>query len=140
MAKSPSFSAQISSTGVTALSVEFVATPQGAVEVQSAIPAAINGAMKGISGFAGCMVMIAEQEARLVTVITFWKGEDRAKKCDQNAKWVYKLLSPYLDRCLRIQTFVAHLPVQPAACPSQESSDDNSISEEFATENKTRVV
>ena len=98
---------------VTALSVEFVAKPQEAHRVQAAIPAAIAGALKDVTGFAGCLVMISDQEARLVTVVTLWAGNDRAKCCNQNVRWVHALLKPYLDRCLRVQTMVAHLPVLP---------------------------
>src|SRR5437016_14470096 len=54
---------------VTALSVDVVANPQDAHRVQTAIPAAIAGAPKDVTGFAGCLVMIAGQEARMVTVI-----------------------------------------------------------------------
>jgi hypothetical protein len=98
---------------VTALSVEFVAKPQETHRVQSAIPAALAGALKDVTGFAGCLVMISDQEARLVTVITLWAGEDRLKHCRENTRWVHKLLAPSLDRCLRVQTLVAHLPALP---------------------------
>jgi hypothetical protein len=98
---------------VTALSVEFVAKPQETHRMEAAIPAAIAGALKNVNGFAGCLVMISDQEARLVTVVTLWAGSDRAKCCSQNARWVQALLKPYLDRCLRVQTMVAHLPVLP---------------------------
>jgi hypothetical protein len=98
---------------VNALSVEFVAKPQETHRVQSAIPAALAGALQDVSGFAGCLVMISDQEARLVTVITLWVGEDRLKQCRENTRWVHKLLAPYLDRCLRVQTLVAHLPALP---------------------------
>jgi hypothetical protein len=81
--------------------------------VQSAIPSALASALKDVDGFAGCLVMISDQEARLVTVVTLWAGNDRAKCCSQNARWVHALLKPYLDRCLRVQTMVAHLPVLP---------------------------
>jgi hypothetical protein len=96
---------------VTALSVEFVAKPQEAHRVESAIPAAIAGALEDVSGFAGCLVMVSEYEARLVTVVTLWAGNDRVKRCGENVRWVRALLAPYLDRCLRVQTMVAHLPV-----------------------------
>ena len=98
---------------VTALSVEFVAKPQETYRVQSAIPTALAGALKGVTGFAGCLVMISDQEARLVTVITLWIGDDRLKQCRENTRWVHRLLAPYLDRCLRVQTLVAHLPALP---------------------------
>jgi hypothetical protein len=98
---------------VTALSVEFVAKPEAAHCVEAAIPAAVAGALKDVTGFAGCLVMISDQEARLVTVVTLWAGSDRAKLCSQNVRWVHALLKPYLDRCLRVQTLVAHLPALP---------------------------
>ena len=98
---------------MTALSVEFVAKPQEAHRVEAAIPSAIAGALKEVDGFAGCLVMVSDQEARLVTVVTLWAGNDRAKCCSQNVRWVHALLAPYLDRRLRVQTMVAHLPVLP---------------------------
>src|SRR5467141_1475808 len=98
---------------MTALSVEFVAKSQEAHRVEATIPAAIAGALKEVDGFAGCLVMISHHEARLVTVVTLWAGNDRAKCCSQNARWVHALLAPYLDRRLRVQTMVAHLPVLP---------------------------
>jgi hypothetical protein len=98
------------SPGVTALSVEFVAKPQETHRVQSAIPPALAGALQDVSGFAGCLVMISEQEARLVTVITLWVGNDRLKQCRENASGVHKLLAPYVDRRLRVQILAAHLP------------------------------
>jgi len=98
---------------LTALSIEFVAKPQEAHRVEVAIPTAIAGALKDVTGFAGCLVMISDQEARLVTVVTLWVGHDRAKCCNQNVRWVNALLAPYLDHRLRMQTMVAHLPVLP---------------------------
>jgi hypothetical protein len=98
---------------MTALTVEFVAKPQEAHRVEATIPAAIAGALKDVDGFAGCLVLVSHHEARLVTVVTFWAGNDRAKCCSQNVRWVHALLAPYLDRRLRVQTMAAHLPVLP---------------------------
>ncbi len=95
---------------VTALSLEFVATPQAVRAVSSAIPLAIHEALRDVTGFAGCLTMISDQESRLITVVTFWTGEDRARQCSRTARWVRKLVSPYLDHCLRVQTFDAFLP------------------------------
>ena len=116
----PKFIPPVSTAGLpgfTALSVEFVAKPQDTHRVQSAIPAALAGALKEVSGFAGCLVMISDQEARLVTVVTLWSGDNRLKQCRENARWVQKLLAPYLDRCLRVQTLIAHLPALPMNRP-----------------------
>lgn len=99
------------------MSVEFVAEPQEAHRVEASIPAAIDGALNGVTGFAGCLVLISDQEARLVTVVTLWVGEDRMKHCRQNARWVDALLAPYLDRHLRVQTMIAHLQALPTVRP-----------------------
>ena len=103
--------------GVIALNVEFVAKPDEARRAESAIPAAVVGALKEVTGFAGCLVLVSEHEARLVTVVTLWKGANRARVCAQNVRWVKALLKPYLDRCLRVQTMNAYLPTMadPAA-------------------------
>ena len=126
---------------VTALSVEFVAKPQEAHRVQSAIPAALAGALKDVDGFAGCLVMISDQEARLVTVVTLWAGTDRAQCCSQNTRWVHALLKPYLDHCLRVQTMVAHLPVLPLqhflppVLPESNAAEEGSMMQHrFSTE------
>jgi len=118
----------------TALSIEFVAKPQEAHRVQDAIPAAIAGALKDVTGFAGCLVMISDQEARLVTVVTLWAGDDRVKRCSQNVRWVQALLAPYLDRCLRVQTMVAHVPLLPAIRPETIAADDCSVMRDLLPE------
>ena len=125
---------------VTALSVEFVAKPQEARRVEAAIPAAIAGALKDVAGFAGCLVMISDQEARLVTVVTLWAGDDRAKRCSQNVRWVHALLAPYLDRCLRVQTMVAHLPMLPLISPETNDAGECSMMQELVSEDETVCV
>jgi hypothetical protein len=95
---------------ITALTIEFVAKPNEAHRVQTALPAALHGAFGEVAGFAGGFVLIANYEARLVTVVTLWSGEDRLQHCSDNLKWIRALLNPYLDRCLRIQTLAAFVP------------------------------
>lgn len=97
------------SSHITALSIEFVAKPNEAQKIHAALPAAIDGALGEVTGFAGSFVMIANHEARLVTVVTLWSGEDRMQRCNENVRWVRALLAPYLDRCLRIQTLAAYV-------------------------------
>jgi hypothetical protein len=93
---------------LTALSIEFVAKPAEARRAQMAIPEAVNSTLKGVAGYAGCLVMASDQEARLITLITFWIGEDRSKNCSRNQRWLVKLIVPYLEACLRLRTFTAH--------------------------------
>lgn len=93
-----------------ALTIEFVAKPDKARSAPALLPAAITGALQDVTAFAGCLVMVSDQEARLITVLTFWTGGDSQRSCSENLRWVHALLSNYVDRCLRVQTMVAHLP------------------------------
>jgi hypothetical protein len=107
---------------ITALSIEFVAQPNEAHKIHAALPAAIDGALGEVAGFAGSFVMIANHEARLVTVVTLWSGEDRMQRCNENVRWVRALLAPYLDRCLRVQTLAAYVPAASEVPREFESS------------------
>lgn len=131
------FAARRLASSIAALSIEFVAKPNEAHKIQTALPAAIQGALGEVAGFAGSFVLIANHEARLVTVVTLWRGEDRAKRCGENVRWVRALLAPYLDRCLRVQTLAAYIPEAPQssgqfehAC--SEEAMDSRVSEEEA--------
>lgn len=119
---------QCSSSGIAALSIEFVAKPNESHKVQTALPAAIQGALGEVAGFAGSFVLIANHEARLVTVVTLWRDEDRAKRCGENVRWVRALLAPYLDRCLRVQTFAAYVPeAAPRPGPFEETCSEEAV-------------
>ncbi len=117
---------RVSPRGITALSIEFVAKPQAASSAQSDISSAIASTFQGVTGFAGCLVMASDQEARLVTVLTLWAGDDRFERCGNHTRWVHKLLSPYIDRCLRVRTLVTNLQVPPK--PDREMATMNGCS------------
>ncbi len=93
---------------ISAHSVQFVAIPNQTRKLQSALPATIREALSLAPAFAGCMVMVSDQEARLVTVVTLWSGKERIRHCNENAEQVKKLLAPYVDHWLRSETNVAH--------------------------------
>jgi hypothetical protein len=99
-----------SACSVTAYSVEFVAKPGESLKAQTALAPAITGTLQGVTGFAGCILMTSDQEARLMTVVTFWRGSERLKHCNANTRWVNALIAPYMDRKLRVQTMLAQLP------------------------------
>ena len=125
---------------MTALSIEFVAKPQQAHRVEAAIPAAVAGALKDVNGFAGCLVMISNHEARLVTVVTLWAGHHRMKCCNQNVRWVNALLAPYLDRRLRTQTMVAHLPAWPIDHPETVAANESTSMQNLESAYETVCV
>jgi len=125
------------SSRITALNIEFVAKPNEAHKIHAALPAAINGALGEVAGFAGCFVMIANHEARLVTVVTLWSGEDRMQRCSENERWVRALLAPYLDRCLRVQTLAAFVP---AATQSSQQFERPCSEGVFKTEQREELA
>jgi hypothetical protein len=114
---------------VSAHTVQFVASPYKTQKLQSVLPASIREALRLNSGFAGCMVMISDQEARLVTVVTLWTGKDRARHCNENAARVKKLLSPYVDHWLRAENHLAHFSMlSPLERKFQECCSSDGIS------------
>lgn len=94
---------------LAALSIEFVAKPGEVHRLRSTIPATVRGGLGQVPGFAGCLVMISDREARLVSVITFWTGEGRLAYRSKRARWLCRLLKPYVDLCLRVRTLDAYL-------------------------------
>ena len=82
-------------------------------------------------------MMISDQEARLVTVVTLWAGDDRAKCFNQNVPWAHALPAPFLDRCLRVQTMVAHSPVLPLIPPQSDDADVCSMMQNLVSEDET---
>jgi len=98
--------------------MEFVAKPSESLRAQTAVPAAIASTLEGVAGFAGCLVMSSDEESRLMRVITFWAGPERTRRCHENTRWLHKLLEPYVDGCLRVQTCVAHLQSAGELSPS----------------------
>lgn len=118
---------QTASHGLIALSMEFVAKPQEAYRFQKIIPSLLTEAFKGVTGFAGCLVMVSDQEARLVTVVTLWAGESAHERSAKNARWVHTLLAPFIDRQLRAQFLIAFVPVLHADGAEAYSTGEYSI-------------
>jgi hypothetical protein len=112
---------------MVALSMEFVAKPQEAHRFQSLIPWSRSTALKRVRGFAGCLVMVSDQEARLVSIITLWAGEDARKRCAENARWAQTLLTLFLGRQLPIQYITALMPALPAIRAETYSAEEGFI-------------
>lgn len=85
--------------------VEFVTLPGQAERLQAEIPLALRRANGRSDGFAGCIVMFSEQEARLVTLITLWRDGNHTNECNGNSTRLKTLLAPYVDRWLRARSF-----------------------------------
>jgi hypothetical protein len=113
---------------LVAFSFEFVAKPEQAAGATLVLPAAIQSGLEDVAGFAGSLVMVSDQEARLITVIIFWEGSEAQRSGAQVSRRVRALLAPYLDRCLRVQNLLAHLPMPQNPQPS--SIDTGFIADE----------
>jgi len=109
---------------ITAISFEFVAKPEQAASATLFLPAAVQSGLKDIPGFAGSLVMVSDQEARLITVFVFWHGTEARRSCERSVRRVRALLAPYMDRSLRMQNLFAHLP-KPQELQAEPSSIDN---------------
>lgn len=107
-----------SSRELTALSFEFVAKPEVASSAAALLLSAIQPALEQVPGFAGALVMTSDQEARLITVVAFWRDCETQRDYAKGVRRVHALIGPYLDRCLRVRTMVAHLPA-PQALPAE---------------------
>ena len=105
---------------IVAHSLEFVALPGRAEGIQAEIPIAMGHAFSGIEGFVGCMVLVSEQETRLVTVITLWSGSNRLALCNESGARLRKWLSPYVDRWLRTRTYASFV-----TAPGRFAADSN---------------
>lgn len=92
-----------------ALSIEFVAKPEEAHRLGSAILTAVQNGLGKVPGFAGCLVMISDREARLLSVVTFWTEAERMTCSRHRERWVHDLLAPYVDHCVRVRTLDAYL-------------------------------
>lgn len=108
----------------TAFSFEFVAKPEQAASATLFLPAAVQSGLEDLPGFAGSLVMVSDQEARLITVIVFWGGTDARRCWERSVRRVRALLAPYMDRCLRVQNLFAHLP-KPQDLQAEPSSIDS---------------
>ena len=130
-----------SASRFTAFSFEFVAKPGKAANAVVELPAAIQSGLQDLAGFSGTLVMVSDLEARLITVIIFWHGSEARRSCARSVCWVRSLLAPYLDRCLRAQNLLAHLPT-PQAFSNRSSSIDTSLiaSESIAQEARVCVA
>jgi hypothetical protein len=98
----------IPTTQVVAQSHEFVTLPGASKQLQKLIPAALRTAYGRAGNFLGCIVLVSEQEARLVTVITLWNAKGKTEH-RRNSTVLQDLLERYVDRWTRSGSYTALL-------------------------------
>jgi hypothetical protein len=104
-------SATKSTPQVLSHSVEFVALPGRTEKLCTEIPLAMQKAYGNSESFAGCIVLVSEQEARLMTVLTLWNGADPANASDDSLESLKRLLEPHVDSWMRTRRFISLLSV-----------------------------
>ena len=117
-------------SGLTAFSFEFVAKPEQAGSAVRILPGEIHSGLEDLAGFLGSLVMVSDQEARLITVIVFWSGAEARRSCERSLRRVHALLAPYLDRCLRVQNLLAHFPAEQEGYSQASSIDTRLITDD----------
>ena len=90
-----------SSANLAAVCIEFVANGLGAAQAGTPIGEAVEEVLGAVPGFAGCLVLVADEEKRLVTVIVFWGGAEKLALSRNSAPWIHKAIAPYMEHCLR---------------------------------------
>lgn len=90
---------------MAAVCIEFVANERGTAQEGAVVGEAVEEVLGAVPGFAGSLVLIADEERRLVTVITFWAGAERLNLSKSSAPWIRKAIAPYLEHCLRVGWF-----------------------------------
>jgi len=89
---------------ITALRADFVMKPEAAGQIQTGIEETIRGMKDHEDGFLHGVVLVSEQEARLGTLITFWHASAFEGTKHRKIRWMQRILTPFLDRCVRVQT------------------------------------
>jgi len=89
---------------IMALRADFVMKPEAAGQIQAGIEETICGMKDHPDGFLHGMVLVSDQEARLGTLITFWHGRTFEEAKHRKIRWMQRILAPFLDRCVRVQT------------------------------------
>ena len=94
---------------VIALRAEFVVKPGKEEQVRETIDLILNNSFGRDREFLQALVLVSEQESRLVTVITFWHCVGFAEARERRVLWLRQKLAPYLDQSMRVQTYCARV-------------------------------
>ena len=94
--------------GVTALRVEFVARPGAMSEALAALEQQFFELQCSEDGFVSGLLLVSDQEARLVTLVTFWRAGWLERDRERRIRWLQRILEPFMDRWLRVQTNAAY--------------------------------
>lgn len=94
--------------GTTVLRVEFVARPGAMNEAIALLEQQFCELQDSEDGFVSGLLLVSDQEARLVTLLTFWRVGWLERDRERCIRWLQRILEPFMDRWLRVQTDAAY--------------------------------
>ena len=117
--------------GVTVLHLDFVAKPQETKLLHRELSAVLKDAGLVREGLEHGLLFVADREARLVSLLTFWDAGLFTTGRERRIAWMQKLLSPFADGPVRVQISTPRLVL---ATPEAETADEHFgiDAEEFA--------
>ena len=91
--------------------VEFIARPGKSAALRECLRDNVLEHLKRRAGFSGAVILSSHKEARLLTVLSFWRTEGEATENDwENSRIVHQLLFQSVDVCARVHTYEAAIP------------------------------
>jgi len=105
-----------------ALRMDFVAKPGTPGDFAGVVAELLSRAGLDREGLRTSMLLISDQESRLVTLITLWESGQFNKSRDRLTAWMFKLVARFADGPLRTRTSVAHF-LQSESSPKLRLSD-----------------
>jgi hypothetical protein len=101
-------------SGVVALHLDFVAKPEGTIEMNQELGAVLQEAGLVQEGLETGLLLVSDREARLVTLLTFWDAQRFRGGRERRIAWMQKLLAPFADGPIRAQTSTPRLVLSEA--------------------------
>jgi hypothetical protein len=101
--------------------VEFIARPGKSAALRDCLRESVLEHLNRRTGFSGAVILSSHKEARLVTVLSFWRTEGEATENSwENSRIVHQILFQLVDVCARVQTYEAAIPTLLAVSASRE--------------------
>ena len=97
-------------SGLMALQLDFVAKPNSG-RWMNELAEAVESARLDREGLEASVMLVSDREARLVTLLTFWKCESFQATREYCIAWMQKVLAPFADGSIRAHSSHPHFLV-----------------------------
>jgi len=93
---------------VITLRIDFVSKPSNKCEIAAEVEDLLAEAALYEKGLMASMLLVSDREARVVTLLTLWDGEQFHAARDRLTSWTLKIVAQVADGPLRAHTSIAH--------------------------------